>query len=131
MKNLYKLVLLRHGESTWNASPSRFSGWTDVDLTEKVFIRTVDYFDTSGKFVKKYVDNLIRIKPLETIEFLVETRDTSGGSGAKFIVEWFATERIDQPIIEAVMVGATGIQGICFTRSGRNISSPVKSSIHE
>jgi len=35
VKNLYKLVLLRHGESTWNASPSRFSGWTDVDLTEK------------------------------------------------------------------------------------------------
>ena len=27
------LVLLRHGESTWNRS-NRFSGWTDVDLTE-------------------------------------------------------------------------------------------------
>ena len=27
------LVLLRHGESTWNLA-NRFSGWTDVDLTE-------------------------------------------------------------------------------------------------
>ncbi len=29
-----KLVLLRHGESTWNQE-NRFTGWTDVDLTER------------------------------------------------------------------------------------------------
>ena len=31
---MYKLVLIRHGESTWNKE-NRFTGWTDVDLTEK------------------------------------------------------------------------------------------------
>ena len=31
---MHKLVLLRHGESAWNQE-NRFSGWTDVDLTEK------------------------------------------------------------------------------------------------
>ena len=30
---MYRLVLLRHGESTWNKE-NRFTGWTDVDLTE-------------------------------------------------------------------------------------------------
>ena len=30
---MHTLVLLRHGESTWNLE-NRFSGWTDVDLTE-------------------------------------------------------------------------------------------------
>ncbi len=29
-----KLVLIRHGESTWN-NENRFTGWTDVDLSEK------------------------------------------------------------------------------------------------
>jgi 2,3-bisphosphoglycerate-dependent phosphoglycerate mutase len=29
---MYKLVLIRHGESTWNLD-NRFTGWTDVDLT--------------------------------------------------------------------------------------------------
>ena len=29
-----KLVLLRHGESTWNRE-NRFTGWTDVDLSER------------------------------------------------------------------------------------------------
>lgn len=31
---MYKLVLLRHGESQWNLE-NRFTGWTDVDLTEQ------------------------------------------------------------------------------------------------
>ena len=31
---MLKLVLLRHGESTWNKE-NRFTGWTDVDLTQK------------------------------------------------------------------------------------------------
>ncbi len=31
---MYQVVLLRHGESTWN-SENRFTGWTDVDLSDK------------------------------------------------------------------------------------------------
>src|SRR5262245_10906830 len=30
---MYKLILLRHGESDWNRE-NRFTGWTDVDLSE-------------------------------------------------------------------------------------------------
>jgi len=33
MQAMYTLVLLRHGESTWNLE-NRFTGWTDVDLTD-------------------------------------------------------------------------------------------------
>src|SRR5947209_5353279 len=31
---MHKVVLLRHGESTWNKE-NRFTGWTDVDLSER------------------------------------------------------------------------------------------------
>ena len=31
---MHKLVLLRHGESTWNKE-NRFTGWTDVDLSDR------------------------------------------------------------------------------------------------
>ncbi|NUM89231.1 MAG: 2,3-diphosphoglycerate-dependent phosphoglycerate mutase [Bdellovibrionales bacterium] len=31
---MHKLVLIRHGESAWNKE-NRFTGWTDVDLSEK------------------------------------------------------------------------------------------------
>src|SRR5450759_1486494 len=33
MAKMIELVLLRHGESSWNLS-NRFTGWTDVDLSE-------------------------------------------------------------------------------------------------
>jgi 2,3-bisphosphoglycerate-dependent phosphoglycerate mutase len=33
METKYQLVLLRHGQSTWNLE-NRFTGWTDVELTE-------------------------------------------------------------------------------------------------
>ena len=31
---MYTVIFLRHGESTWNKE-NRFTGWTDVDLSEK------------------------------------------------------------------------------------------------
>ncbi len=34
MDRMHTLVLLRHGESTWNQE-NRFTGWTDVDLSDK------------------------------------------------------------------------------------------------
>lgn len=43
-----KIVLLRHGESTWNKE-NRFTGWTDVDLTEKGVEEAVE----AGKYLKK------------------------------------------------------------------------------
>lgn len=43
-----KLVLLRHGESTWNKE-NRFTGWTDVDLSEKGVLEATRAGDTLKK----------------------------------------------------------------------------------
>jgi len=45
---MYKVVLLRHGESDWNKQ-NRFTGWTDVDLSEK----GVAEASTAGKLMKE------------------------------------------------------------------------------
>lgn len=45
---MYKIVLLRHGESTWNQE-NRFTGWTDVGLTEKGLAEAV----AAGQLLKK------------------------------------------------------------------------------
>jgi 2,3-bisphosphoglycerate-dependent phosphoglycerate mutase len=44
---MYKLVLIRHGESTWNLE-NRFTGWTDVDLTDT----GIEQAKTSGRLLK-------------------------------------------------------------------------------
>jgi 2,3-bisphosphoglycerate-dependent phosphoglycerate mutase len=43
-----KLVLLRHGESTWNRE-NRFTGWTDVDLT----VRGLEEAKNSGRLLRE------------------------------------------------------------------------------
>jgi 2,3-bisphosphoglycerate-dependent phosphoglycerate mutase len=44
---MHKLVLVRHGESTWNLE-NRFTGWTDVDLTPT----GVEQAKNSGRLLK-------------------------------------------------------------------------------
>jgi len=69
---MYKLILLRHGESTWNKE-NRFTGWTDVDLSEK----GMEEAKKAGRVLKKegyvfdiaYTSVLKRaIKTLYTVE---------------------------------------------------------------
>ena len=45
---MHKLVLVRHGESTWNLE-NRFTGWTDVDLTAK----GVEQARAAGRLLKQ------------------------------------------------------------------------------
>jgi 2,3-bisphosphoglycerate-dependent phosphoglycerate mutase len=45
---MYKLVLIRHGESTWNLE-NRFTGWTDVDLTDT----GIEQAKSSGRLLKE------------------------------------------------------------------------------
>jgi 2,3-bisphosphoglycerate-dependent phosphoglycerate mutase len=45
---MHKLVLVRHGESVWNKE-NRFTGWTDVDLSEKGLSEA----RSGGQYLKK------------------------------------------------------------------------------
>jgi 2,3-bisphosphoglycerate-dependent phosphoglycerate mutase len=45
---MYKLVLLRHGQSTWNLE-NRFTGWTDVGLSEQGYAEA----HSAGKLLKE------------------------------------------------------------------------------
>ncbi|HPW45845.1 MAG TPA: 2,3-diphosphoglycerate-dependent phosphoglycerate mutase [bacterium] len=45
---MYKVVLLRHGESLWNKE-NRFTGWTDIDLSEKGLVEA----KSAGETLKK------------------------------------------------------------------------------
>jgi 2,3-bisphosphoglycerate-dependent phosphoglycerate mutase len=48
METMHKLVMIRHGESTWNLE-NRFTGWTDVDLTAT----GVEQAKTSGRLLRE------------------------------------------------------------------------------
>jgi hypothetical protein len=89
----------------------------NVDPQQPVYVSVVEYYNTEGKLSKTLVDRLIRLAPLQTIEFLIERRDATGGSGANFVVVWHApNSKAHAPLIEAVMVGRSGTNAISFVR---------------
>lgn len=66
-----KIVLLRHGESAWNKE-NRFTGWTDVDLTEKGIAEATRagqlLIDNDFQFDKAYTSYLKRaVKTLNAV----------------------------------------------------------------
>jgi hypothetical protein len=93
----------------------------NTDTSEPVVLSSVRYFDTKGVLVKDYLHQPLALAPLESTEFLVEKQDISGGSGANFVVEWAADTVVNEPIIEAVMIGFKGSNSISLIRAGTPI----------
>lgn len=93
----------------------------NISLTHALTVTAVDYYDTQGAVVKKYIDAPFVVGPLGSQRFVVPQNDDAGGSGANFIVTWHSAEQLSPPIIEAVMIGSQNQLGISFTSRGQAI----------
>lgn len=106
-----------------------------AELTAMVSIRNVSskhpivlefarYHDSAGRKVREYVHAPARLDPLAGVEFVIDQQDTVGGTAASFLIEWAGPPDIDEPLIEAVMVGQVGSVGISFTSASRELKQP-------
>ncbi|MBN1932867.1 MAG: DUF3124 domain-containing protein [Desulfobacterales bacterium] len=93
----------------------------NIDPKHQIKITVIDYYETQGKLLKKYLDKPVLLNPLESLRYIVPESDKSGGSGANFIVEWISEGFINPPIVETIMIGTQNQQGISFTSRGRVI----------
>ncbi|NWH05541.1 DUF3124 domain-containing protein [Desulfobacter latus] len=78
----------------------------NIDIAHTVKIISVNYYNTKGKLLKKYQPSPIFLNPLESIRYVVDYDDKTGGSGANFIVEWQSKDSMNPPIIESIMIGS-------------------------
>ncbi|WP_231715660.1 DUF3124 domain-containing protein [Desulfosarcina widdelii] len=93
----------------------------NIDPKYPIIITVVDYYETQGKRLKKYLTEPKILKPMESLRYIIPERDKSGGSGANFIVEWKSDKPVNTPIVESVMIGTQNQQGVSFTSRGRKI----------
>jgi len=93
----------------------------NTSRTEKLYIKQVDYFDSTGNLVRDYLKEPIYLDPLETIDYVIDEEDETGGSGANFMILW-GSEKPIKPVFQAVMVGGIGSQGITFTTEGVSVT---------
>ena len=101
------------------------SGMLSIRNTDpKYFISILkaDYYDSKGEILERYITQPLKLKPLESTHFLVKVSDKRGGPGAKFIVKWQSDHKVNQPIIEGIMLSTRAQQGISFICPGKIIS---------
>jgi len=73
---MYKLVLIRHGQSTWNEK-NLFTGWTDVDLTERGVKEGIE----AGRQLKeagfnfRYAYTSLLKRAIKTLNYVLEEMD--------------------------------------------------------
>jgi len=105
-----------------------------IDLTSTVSIRNVSaqypvilnfvrYYDSGGRLVREYLKEPAELGPLATVDYVIQRLDTAGGPGANFLIQWTGQSDVDEPLIEAVMIGQAGNAGISFTSTGRVIKN--------
>jgi len=87
----YKLILLRHGESEWNAK-NLFTGWVDVDLSEKGLLEAA----RGGQLLKE-ADLLPDVLHTSLLKRAINTADialtNSGRTGIPTKRSWRLNER--------------------------------------
>jgi hypothetical protein len=93
----------------------------NISLSDTVYILTADYYNTIGENIRQYIQKPIYLKPLETLEIIIEEQDFEGGSGANFVFEWAKAKKKNPPLFEAVMISTYGQQGLSFTTRGVEI----------
>ena len=79
------------------------------------------YYDTTGKLIHTYFDFPIVLKPLETVEIIIEEGDKTGGTGGNFIFNWLDDASVTDPLFEGIMISTRGTQGLSFTTEGKRI----------
>ncbi|MFO0696172.1 MAG: DUF3124 domain-containing protein [Polyangiales bacterium] len=93
----------------------------NVDPDASVTLRYVDYYDTPGHRMRRYLETPRAIGPLGSADFVVPTTDDFGGSGANFLVGYSAARGTHEPLAEAVMGGHAGAGYVSFTSRGVSI----------
>jgi len=84
-----------------------------------MIITSVRYYDAEGELIRQDIERPFALKPLAATSFFVAADDTSGRSGANFVVEWVAEKTVSEPVIEAVMINTSGGQRISFISPGK------------
>ncbi len=98
----------------------------NTSLTDSAYIQSATYHDSFAKLLRSYLDSTLLLLPMESVEFVVEEGEKAGGAGANFIIEWAATNYSDQILIQSIMIGTYGQQGISFLTEAKVIKSTKK-----
>ncbi|MBB4088501.1 DUF3124 domain-containing protein [Salinibacter ruber] len=113
----YSHIYVRDAQRSMNLATTLSIRNTSPD--RPLVLSTIDYYDSSGEYVRAYLDTPRTLKPLASTYVVVDTDDIRGGVGANFIVRWHAKQPVAPPVVETLMITGANTQGISFRSAAR------------
>jgi hypothetical protein len=95
----------------------------NTSFKHSLYISEVDYYNSAGELDQNFTEQPIELKPMQSMEYVIEEEDISGGTGANFIIIWAAKSKRVTPLFAAVIISTQNRQGISFTSRGISISN--------
>ena len=92
------------------------------NIVDTLYINKAVYYNTEGKAIRTYFGKTIFVRPMETVQIVIDGVDNEGGTGANFIFDWQIKHQTREPLFEAVMISTYGQQGISFVTEGKRVN---------
>ncbi|MEQ9166862.1 MAG: DUF3124 domain-containing protein [Fulvivirga sp.] len=89
--------------------------------SDTIYISKAEYFNTSGKALRNYFKGTIFLRPMETVEIVIDEIDKEGGTGANFIFDWKTKPGTSEPLFECVMISTASQYGLSFSTFGKRL----------
>lgn len=90
----------------------------NTSFTDSIYITSVVYYGSQGEQLKQYLQRPVVLRPMASVEFVVERDESKGGAGANFVVHW-GGDGSSRPMVQTVMTETTN--GISFVTDGVEI----------
>ncbi len=90
----------------------------NTDPSAAIQLTAVDYYNSKGEQIQRYLDKPITLPPMATTRYVVKESDKAGGSGANFIVRWQSDTPVNPPLVESIMISTASQLGISFVSRG-------------
>ena len=113
----YPRIYIRNEERTMSLAATL--SIRNVSPSDSMTVTRVDYFDSGGELVRRYLEEPLTLSPLQSTSYVVGVGQAEGDAGASFLVTWSADRPTFAPLVEAVHVTTQMSLGISFTSQAR------------
>jgi hypothetical protein len=94
----------------------------NADPTNAINITRIDFYNSSGKLMGKYLPQPLKLNPLAATRIPVkEALEDEEGAAAHFIIQWQAENKVVEPLINGLFIGSSGTRGYSWTSHPRII----------
>ena len=95
----------------------------NITFTDSIYFNRIEYYDSEGKLLREFIDQVLVLRPMESIEYIIESNNKQGGPGANFVVSYSGRSNLkNPPFIESVMLGDIDGYGFSFSSPGIEIN---------